>query len=109
MNQFVGKQKDVTMTTLSLDSGSSNQNEAEGLLTSAAQQNSQKQTIAITATFTAELVEESLTHWMQELALPSTINFATYNHLCQQLFDPSSLLSKNQRALNVNLLLLEDS
>ncbi len=108
MNQFVGKQKDVTMTTLSPDSGSSNQNEAEGLLTSAAQQNFQKQTIAITATFTAELVEESLTYWMQELALPSTITFAPYNQLFQQLFDPTSLLSKNQRGINVILLRFED-
>ena len=96
------------MTMLSPDGGSSNQNISEGYLVSAAQQDFQKQSIAITATFTAEPVEESLTYWMQELALPFTITFAPYNQLFQQLLDPTSLLSHNQRGINVILLRFED-
>ncbi|MCA1601397.1 MAG: hypothetical protein LC776_07060, partial [Acidobacteria bacterium] len=53
----------------------------------------QKQTIAITATFTAEPIEESLSFWMQELDISSEIEFAPYNQVFQQLLDPASLLS----------------
>ena len=68
----------------------------------------QRQTIAITATFTAEPVEDSLAFWMDELDIPSKIVFAPYNQPFQQLLDPSSLLSKNQSGINVILVRLED-
>ncbi len=59
----------------------------------------QKQTIAITATFTAELIEESLSYWMQELCIPFNTEFAPYNQVFQQLLDPASLLSTNQHGV----------
>ena len=68
----------------------------------------QKQTIAITATFTAEPVEDSLVFWMREIEIPATIEFAPYNQIFQQLLDPLSLLSQNQNGINIVLLRLED-
>ncbi|HIK28475.1 MAG: HAD-IIIC family phosphatase [Oscillatoriaceae bacterium SKW80] len=67
-----------------------------------------QQKIAITATFTAEPVEESLAFWLKQLDIPYQINFAPYNQVFQQLFDPNSLLSQNQKGLNVILIRLED-
>ncbi len=67
-----------------------------------------QQTIAVTATFTAEPVEESLKYWMRELAIPSRVEFAPYNQVFQQLLDPASVLSANQRGLNVVLVRFED-
>lgn len=64
--------------------------------------------IAITATFTAEPVEESLAFWLKQLDIPCQINFAPYNQVFQQLLDPNSLLSQNQKGLNVILIRLED-
>ncbi|MBA3256821.1 MAG: hypothetical protein H0T64_09260, partial [Pyrinomonadaceae bacterium] len=68
----------------------------------------QKQTIAITATFTAEPIEESLSFWMQELNISSEIEFAPYNQVFQQLLDPASLLSTNQLGISVVLVRFED-
>jgi FkbH-like protein len=68
----------------------------------------QHRTIALTATFTAEPVKESLAFWMEELDLPFTIEFAPYNQVFQQLLDPSSLLSNNRKGINVILVRLED-
>ena len=68
----------------------------------------QKQTIAITATFTAELIEESLSYWIQELSIPFNTEFAPYNQVFQQLLDPASLLSTNQHGVNVVLVRFED-
>src|SRR5437588_10451225 len=95
------------MTRLFIDSDSLDQGISEDL-SAKASAGFQNQTIAITATFTAEPLEESLAFWMQELTLPSTITFAPYNQLFQQLLDPTSLLSKNQRGINVILLRFED-
>ena len=67
-----------------------------------------QKTIAITSTFTAEPIEESLTFWTQELELSSTIEFAPYNQVFQQLLDPLSLLSQNQKGINIILLRFED-
>ncbi len=68
----------------------------------------QRQTLAITATFTAEPIEESLGFWMQELNIPSNIAFAPYNQVFQQLLDPASLVSTNQHGINVVLVRFED-
>jgi amino acid adenylation domain-containing protein/FkbH-like protein/non-ribosomal peptide synthase protein (TIGR01720 family) len=65
-------------------------------------------TLAITATFTAEPVAESLEFWLQELDLPARVEFAPYNQLFQQLLDPASLAAGNRRGLNVALIRLED-
>ncbi len=66
------------------------------------------QKIALTATFTAEPVEESLAFWIQELKLPYQIEFALYNQVFQQLLDPSSLFSQNAKGINVVLVRFED-
>lgn len=65
-------------------------------------------TIAVTATFTAEPLEEPLRFWAKELDLPVAIQFAAYNQAFQQLLDPTSLLARNSRGLNVVLVRLED-
>jgi FkbH-like protein len=65
-------------------------------------------TIALTATFTAEPVEEPLNFWMSELEFPCIVKFGPYNQVFQQLLDPASLLSTNQDGLNVVLIRLED-
>jgi FkbH-like protein len=104
----IKKEKSEIMTTLFRDSGLSDQGVFEDPPANAVRQGLQKQTIAISATFTAEPVGETLAYWMQNLALPSTITFAPYNQLFQQLLDPTSLLSQNQRGINVILLRFED-
>ena len=67
-----------------------------------------EQTIAVAATFTAELIEEPLAYWMQELGIQSKINFAPYNQVCQELLDTSRLLSRNMDGINAILIQLEN-
>jgi FkbH-like protein len=74
----------------------------------AARKREQQQTIAIVATFTAEPLEESLAFWMQQLRMPSRIEFAPYNQVFQQLLDPSSLLAQNSDGFNVVLVRMKD-
>ncbi len=74
----------------------------------AARAREQKQTIAIASTFTAEPLEDSLKFWMDQLDVPSTIEFASYNQVFQELLDPSSLFRKNQHGVNVALVRFED-
>ncbi len=64
--------------------------------------------IAMTATFTAEPVEEPLNFWMHELEIPCIVKFSPYNQVFQQLLDPASTLSTNPAGLNVVLIRLED-
>lgn len=68
----------------------------------------QGQALRLTATFTAEPVEEVLAFWMEELDTPARIEFAPYNQIFQQLLDPSGLLSTNKRGVNIVLLRLDD-
>ena len=74
----------------------------------ASQTQAPEQTIAVTATFTAEPVEDSLAFWMGHLQRRSRIEFAPYNQVFQQLLDPSSLLRQNQSGVNVVLVRFED-
>jgi len=67
-----------------------------------------KQTIAITATFTAEPLKDSLDFWMQQLDIPTKVAFAPYNQVFQQLLDPSSLLASNRQGINILLVRFED-
>jgi hypothetical protein len=67
-----------------------------------------RQIIAVTATFTAEPVEEAVNFWMNELDIPCKVKFSPYNQVFQQLLGPASTLSTNQRGLNVVLIRLED-
>lgn len=64
--------------------------------------------IVVTATFTAEPIEEILLFWMQQLGYSSTIEFAPYNQVFQQLLDPVSLITQNQKGINIILLRFED-
>ncbi len=67
-----------------------------------------RHTIALSATFTAEPIAETLAFWMRQLDLPSDIQFAPYNQVFQQLLDPRSLLAQNQHGTNVVLVGFED-
>jgi FkbH-like protein len=67
-----------------------------------------EQMITLTATFTAEPVEESLNFWMSELDIACKVKFAPYSQVFQQLLDPASVLSANPSGMNVVLVRLED-
>src|SRR5262245_42914085 len=64
--------------------------------------------IAIAATFTSEPVQDSLLFWMRQLGLPFEVEFAPYSQVFQELLDPRSLLSSNERGVNVVAVRLED-
>jgi FkbH-like protein len=64
--------------------------------------------VAICANFVAEPLEEPLQYWLGEMGVASSISFAPYNQVYQQLLDPSSLLAKNRNGLNVILVRLEE-
>jgi FkbH-like protein len=64
--------------------------------------------LAISSTFTAEPLERPLAFWSRTLSLPTTIRFAPYSQVFQQLLDPGSLLSTNRSGANVLLLREED-
>ena len=59
--------------------------------------------MAITATFTAEPLEDSLRFWIKNFGLKPETQFAPYNQVLQQLLDPSSILSRND---GINIVLL---
>ncbi len=64
--------------------------------------------LAIAATFTAEPLGDSLSFWMQKLALPLHVEFAPYSQIFQELLDPASLLARNEEGVNLVLLRFED-
>ena len=64
--------------------------------------------VAISATFTAEPLEETLAYWIAEMGLHHQIRFAPYNQVFMQLLDDSSLLARNRNGLNVVLVRFED-
>lgn len=65
--------------------------------------------IAIAASFVAEPIEESLRYWLREFDMAqSSIAFAPYHQVFQQLLDPSSLLGANRSGVNIVLVRLED-
>src|SRR5207237_137877 len=64
--------------------------------------------VAISATFTGEALEPALAFWLHELKLDYRIQFAPYNQVFQQLFDPAGLLAHNRNGLNVVLARFED-
>ena len=64
--------------------------------------------IVISATFTAEPVEEALAFWMAEIGRSGSIEFAPYNQVFHQLLDPNGLLGRNRQGINIVLLRLED-
>ncbi|MEH2195513.1 MAG: amino acid adenylation domain-containing protein [Nostoc sp.] len=66
------------------------------------------QKIVITATFTSEPIEDSLSYWLEEIGVPYSIEFAPYNQVFQELLNPVSLLTNNQNGVNVALVRFED-
>lgn len=64
--------------------------------------------LVISATFTAEPLNETLKFWISQLGLGLEVQFAPYNQVFQQLLDPSSLLASNRRGVSVVLVRLED-
>ena len=67
-----------------------------------------KQKLFITATFTAEPIEDALNYWMKELNLSFQIEFAPYNQVFQQLYDPTGPISRAEKGVNIILVRLED-
>ena len=64
--------------------------------------------IAVSATFTAESLGETLSFWLRRLGLDLPVRFAPYNQVFQQLLDPLSLLAQNRGGINVVLVRFED-
>ncbi len=69
---------------------------------------SDEQQIAIAATFTAEMVAETVEYWMEEFGIKAKVEFAPYNQVYQELLGENSLLSNNKQGVNVVLVRLED-
>ena len=67
-----------------------------------------RQSVAISASYTAEPIKEPLEFWLKQLGMPPKVEFAPFNQVFQELLDPSSLLAKNQFGANVVLLRMED-
>ncbi len=67
-----------------------------------------KPEIVVSATFTAEPVEEVIAYWNRELGFDYGIRFAPYNQVFQQLLDPSGRITRNRSGINVVLVRLED-
>jgi len=64
--------------------------------------------VVVAATFTAELIEDALGFWMEELGTPAEVVFAPYNQVFQQLLDPRGVLAAGRSDVNLLLLRLED-
>jgi amino acid adenylation domain-containing protein len=64
--------------------------------------------IAITSSFTAELIESPLAFWLKQFGVATNFRFAPYNQVFQQLLDPASMLSTNRDGFNLILLRLTD-
>ena len=67
-----------------------------------------QQKIAITATFTSEPIEDSLSYWLQQIGVPYSLEFASYNQVFQEILNPASILAQNQNGVNVILVRFED-
>ena len=57
-----------------------------------------KSVVAISATFTAEPLSESLQFWVERLELPLTIAHAAYNQVFQTLLDSTGMFATNNEA-----------
>ncbi|MEO8567729.1 MAG: amino acid adenylation domain-containing protein [Ginsengibacter sp.] len=63
--------------------------------------------VHICASFVADPLQEFLEYWNKELDLNSSVIFAPYNQVFQQLLNPASLLNSN-RGINVLFIRVED-
>jgi FkbH-like protein len=67
-----------------------------------------KLTLAVTATFTAEPIRETLDFWMELLGVPSSVEFAPYHQVLQELLNPAGLIGSNTEGTNLILVRSED-
>jgi amino acid adenylation domain-containing protein/FkbH-like protein len=74
----------------------------------AAQSRSERQTLVVAATFTAEPLAEPLHYWLKAAELHSAVEFAPYHQVFQQLLDPAGSLAGNSHGLNLLLIRFED-
>ncbi|MDX1540311.1 MAG: FkbM family methyltransferase, partial [Geminicoccaceae bacterium] len=65
-------------------------------------------TMAISATFTAEPLEDTLRFWGDQFGLALEPVFAPFNQVFQELLSPDSALGANRDGANVTLIRLED-
>jgi len=63
---------------------------------------------AISASFTAEVLQEFLDFWFQKLGWRREVRFAQFNQVFQELLNPSSLLRSNRRGHNLVMVRLDD-
>jgi hypothetical protein len=64
--------------------------------------------IVISATFTADAIEQTLSFWMRELGFDYSVHIAPYNQVFQLLLDPAGALASNRDGVNVVLVRFED-
>jgi FkbH-like protein len=67
-----------------------------------------KPLLTISATFTAEPIEDSIAFWLRKFNLPFDIKFAAYNQVFQELLGSDTLLASNTDGVNLLLVRLED-
>ncbi len=66
------------------------------------------ETIAVTASFEAGPIRQSLEYWMGALGISASVEIAPCNPVLRQLLDPAGLASRNTAGFNVVLFRLED-
>ncbi|GAA4717657.1 HAD-IIIC family phosphatase [Phytohabitans rumicis] len=59
--------------------------------------------LAIAASFTADPIDDVLSHWWDEWGVPARTEFAPYNQVFQALLDGDGPLARNRRGANVVL------
>jgi len=64
--------------------------------------------VALSASFTAEVIQPSLEFLLEKIGYGAEIAFAPYNQIFQELLNPGSLLRSNTEGVNVILLRFED-
>ena len=64
--------------------------------------------IVISATFTADAIEQTLAFWMRELSFDYRIQIAPYNQVFQLLLDQTGILASNRGGVNALLVRFED-
>ncbi len=64
--------------------------------------------IVVSATFTADAIEQTLAFWMRELGFDYRVRMAPYNQVFQLLLDPNGELAANRDGVNVVLVRFED-
>ncbi len=71
------------------------------------QMESRKISMVISSSFVAELLSESISFWIQKLAMPCSIKYAPYSRIFEQLIDKDSMF-RQKDTLPVIILRLED-